>query len=180
MWDIIKGEKLGVITRNEEENLYCMISLKNNLLVTGSNSNLLYVYNTGEFCYKQFLAVVHEKAVSCLVNINGAFPFSPSPFAPFPPPSYISLLHPPPPKLLPFPSLTLLAFFLSFSISSLLLILSFSPPPSSKSSSSCPILPPLLSSPPPSSPSLSFPPLLPFPSPPPPLSILYSSFSKSI
>src|SRR3990167_9817973 len=114
MWDIIKGEKLGVITRNEEENLYCMISLKNNLLVTGSNSNLLYVYNTEEFCYKQFLAVVHEKAVSCLVNINGTFSFSPSPFTSFPPPFSFSLLPPPPPNyfLLP-PSASLLSFPLS-------------------------------------------------------------------
>lgn len=50
-----------------------MISLKNNLLVTGSNSKILYVYDTEKLCFKQLLAIVHDKAVTCLVNISGLF-----------------------------------------------------------------------------------------------------------
>ena len=41
--------------------------------MTGSNSNILYVYDTEEYCYKKFLPVVHEQAVSCLVNISGKY-----------------------------------------------------------------------------------------------------------
>jgi hypothetical protein len=68
---MLTGEQVGVITRNEEENLYCMISLPNGLLVTGSESKILYVYDTKELCYKKFLAVIHDKSVTCLVNLNG-------------------------------------------------------------------------------------------------------------
>jgi len=70
MWNAETGQNLGQISRNDEENLNCMISLSNGTLVTGSSLHVIYVYNTTTLKYESLLPVLHREDVQCLVNIN--------------------------------------------------------------------------------------------------------------
>lgn len=69
LWDGATALPLGSIERNEEENMHCMIASKHNRLITGSNSSLLFVYNTEECCFERLLSF-HRESVRCLVNID--------------------------------------------------------------------------------------------------------------
>lgn len=65
------GTSLGVIERQEEENLHCLLYVGNELLISGSNSSLLLVYHTTSFEFQKILAsTYHRESVRCLVKLS--------------------------------------------------------------------------------------------------------------
>jgi WD40 repeat protein len=65
------GTALGVIERQEEENLHCLLYVGNEQLISGSNSSLLLVYHTTSFDFQKILAsTYHRESVRCLVKLS--------------------------------------------------------------------------------------------------------------
>eukprot|EP00727_Mastigamoeba_balamuthi_P014024 m51a1_g9244 hypothetical protein (536) ;mRNA; r:134272-136585 len=71
IWRMQSGvvDLAGTIERSEEENLNCMIALNSQYIVTGSNSNVIFVYNVETMKFYKILSF-HRESPQCLVQIS--------------------------------------------------------------------------------------------------------------
>eukprot|EP01101_Sappina_pedata_P013233 TRINITY_DN9507_c0_g1_i1.p1 TRINITY_DN9507_c0_g1~~TRINITY_DN9507_c0_g1_i1.p1 ORF type:complete len:435 (-),score=99.84 TRINITY_DN9507_c0_g1_i1:38-1207(-) len=69
-WDAA-GNKIGEITRREEESLNCLMVTRTNRILTASSSSLIYVYGTVTYQFEKFLGI-HRESVKCLSSTQNS------------------------------------------------------------------------------------------------------------